>query len=1001
MKYFKKLFVSLLIATLGFGGFAFANFGGGGHQTPGLWKFTSNAILPAISTWEFGATGSRIAKIWVTDLDVSGAFTFGGTMGSALDMDGYDITLDQDGDTAIVNDRDAGVADDEFDIKVANAVDWTFSADTLTGVSGSNLTLSSGTVTATTLTDGTISTTAGAVTGLASATDGTASWSSNNLSGFGTIGATGAITGASYNATANSNQIVLDSDDGSGFTTTLTDSATAARTLTFPDVTSEIATEANLTDMEVHGFIDNTETTVGFNDGTYTFTLTDAGAGWSYYRDGLKHTISGNKTTTLSGSPPSADTYYVYIDATDGTLTNSTTVWTLQDSKVPVATIHWNNGLTPKYVLVDERHTAMMTKTVHAYEHLTYGTRLESSGAISGYTLGSDVDANKQYDIAQSKIWDEDLQSTLAAITGGSDNYHIAYRTGASTWEWKQDAMPFDYTGAGYINYDNAGTMTQGQNNKWYTTYLIASNNDGLARYVHIHGQSEYSTLAAARAEQFTDLTLDGFDVAEGVAIWKFIWDTSSSYTSTGKCELDVAPIAIDTNISTSPAVPGLGTMSTQDANAVAITGGSITGITDLAVADGGTGKSSWTQYLIPYADTTTSFDQIAIGTSGQLLTSAGAGSAPSFSTYTGTSDVVTVGTIASGVWNAGAVTSSGAVQGTSLTDGTATLTGGAMSGMTTISAASGFSIDITGTGNSYAEVIQDNNAGYLAVGRTTASESSVLSVTDGGADNEPGFWQMYDDAGGGNWFWVSTDNVFRINTSQPADDDAGGYAVMDIDNGTIGASSQAMSTSTITAATSVVSTGGGTLDADGMDLDTGNAYEINGTDVLDATTLGSGVTASSLTSVGTLTSLTLGGDLTQADAGKMIFDAAPASDHTMEGDQYSATVDANAYGIASCLHMDTDGNWIEADADASTTMPCAAMAVESGTGTKNVLMQGFVRDDTWNWTPGQVIYVDTTAGTVTATAPSGTGDQVQVVGVAITADVIYFRPDWTLIEIS
>ncbi len=38
--------------------------------------------------------------------------------------------------------------------------------------------------------------------------------------------------------------------------------------------------------------------------------------------------------------------------------------------------------------------------------------------------------------------------------------------------------------------------------------------------------------------------------------------------------------------------IAGLGTMSTQNANAVAITGGSVTGITDLAVADGGTGAS-------------------------------------------------------------------------------------------------------------------------------------------------------------------------------------------------------------------------------------------------------------------------------------------------------------------------------------------------------------------------------------------------------------------------
>lgn len=44
--------------------------------------------------------------------------------------------------------------------------------------------------------------------------------------------------------------------------------------------------------------------------------------------------------------------------------------------------------------------------------------------------------------------------------------------------------------------------------------------------------------------------------------------------------------------------ITGLGTMSTQNASAVAITGGSITGITDLAVADGGTGASTLTGYV-------------------------------------------------------------------------------------------------------------------------------------------------------------------------------------------------------------------------------------------------------------------------------------------------------------------------------------------------------------------------------------------------------------------
>lgn len=48
-----------------------------------------------------------------------------------------------------------------------------------------------------------------------------------------------------------------------------------------------------------------------------------------------------------------------------------------------------------------------------------------------------------------------------------------------------------------------------------------------------------------------------------------------------------------DINFTASPLNSALGTMAAQDASAVAITGGSIAGITDLAVADGGTGAST------------------------------------------------------------------------------------------------------------------------------------------------------------------------------------------------------------------------------------------------------------------------------------------------------------------------------------------------------------------------------------------------------------------------
>src|SRR3990167_7727311 len=59
----------------------------------------------------------------------------------------------------------------------------------------------------------------------------------------------------------------------------------------------------------------------------------------------------------------------------------------------------------------------------------------------------------------------------------------------------------------------------------------------------------------------------------------------------------------------------GIPSIATDIPTAVTIGGAYIhrVGGTDVAFADGGTGISSWTQYLIPYAATTTSIGQIAI----------------------------------------------------------------------------------------------------------------------------------------------------------------------------------------------------------------------------------------------------------------------------------------------------------------------------------------------------------------------------------------------------
>ena len=130
------------------------------------------------------------------------------------------------------------------------------------------------------------------------------------------------------------------------------------------------------------------------------------------------------------------------------------------------------------------------------------------------------------------------------------------------------------------------------------------------------------------------------------------------------------------------------------------------------------------------------------------------------------------------------------------------------------------------------------------------------------------------------------------------------------------------------------------------------------------------------------------------------------AIDGTYSGNYITRTVTAgttNAFGQA--YHVHTDGTLIESDADVASaaSMPVICLGFAAGTGSQNCLVNGTITETDWNWTVGGLIYAGdapaTTTG-LTQTAPSTTGDQVQVLGVALTADTIYFNPPMVLVEV-
>jgi len=102
-------------------------------------------------------------------------------------------------------------------------------------------------------------------------------------------------------------------------------------------------------------------------------------------------------------------------------------------------------------------------------------------------------------------------------------------------------------------------------------------------------------------------------------------------------------------------------------------------------------------------------------------------------------------------------------------------------------------------------------------------------------------------------------------------------------------------------------------------------------------------------------------------------------------------------------LHFDIDGKCYLADSDSSGTMPGLFLAMtNAGVGAAVVTMEaGRFRLDSWNWTPGAILYAGETPGVITASKPTNAGEQIQAVGYAETADVIRFRPSLTIIEVT
>ena len=122
-----------------------------------------------------------------------------------------------------------------------------------------------------------------------------------------------------------------------------------------------------------------------------------------------------------------------------------------------------------------------------------------------------------------------------------------------------------------------------------------------------------------------------------------------------------------------------------------------------------------------------------------------------------------------------------------------------------------------------------------------------------------------------------------------------------------------------------------------------------------------------------------------------------PTNNLTASGIIIAATVDTNDQGIGAPLYVAANGHFITASAGTNATSPCVALAIETGTGSKKILVHGILRVDAWIWTTGpgnaSLIYVSAGTGVLTQTQPASTDNVIQPVGWALTSHCVYFSP--------
>jgi hypothetical protein len=100
-------------------------------------------------------------------------------------------------------------------------------------------------------------------------------------------------------------------------------------------------------------------------------------------------------------------------------------------------------------------------------------------------------------------------------------------------------------------------------------------------------------------------------------------------------------------------------------------------------------------------------------------------------------------------------------------------------------------------------------------------------------------------------------------------------------------------------------------------------------------------------------------------------------------------------------MYVYGSGGWASVDADAeATTRGLFGLALGTNSGTDGLLIRGVAYNTGYSYSAGDILYISTTQGALSATKPSASGDFVRVIGYALGSNYIVIDPSPNYIEL-